>query len=253
MTNFNFFDSPEAEYRSLTNQSARLHKYLNSLPITQIQIDGLEADDVIGYLATRKEKGDEIIILSTDKDFLQLINDEVFLYNPIRKILVDEKITRELFSEDMSPVNFVLGRCFDGDKSDNIEGIKGVGLKTAVKLFPELKESKRLYPHDLLELCKEKMKKSTLGSYKKIIENFDIIERNYKLMQLDNVSLEPHQTKILKEAMNSPWRLFRYYNLSKMLTEDKMWKHLRGIESYSYTFSRLHGKSMIYNRESGLI
>ena len=80
----------EDEKRSMRVQLRRIVDYLELLPVTSISVDGIEADDAIAYL-TRNALGDgDKIIMSTDKDFLQLVNDNVKVWSPTRKKLYDK-------------------------------------------------------------------------------------------------------------------------------------------------------------------
>ena len=88
ITNHNIFSSKDEESESINNQISRLIQYLQCLPVTVISIDGLEADDIIGYLANKFQVHDEtqkVTIMSADKDFLQLVSDKVHCYSPTKK------------------------------------------------------------------------------------------------------------------------------------------------------------------------
>ncbi len=88
ITNHNIFSSKDEESESINNQISRLVQYLQCLPVTVISIDGLEADDIIGYLANKFQAHNEtqkVTIMSADKDFLQLVTDKVHCYSPTKK------------------------------------------------------------------------------------------------------------------------------------------------------------------------
>jgi DNA polymerase-1 len=134
----------EQERLSMKQQFVWLNDILNYLPIKTMIYEGVEADDVIGYLTTQITKKDkdneEVIIVSTDKDFLQLVDDRVKVFSPTKKKLYDRQSVFDEFG--IWPQNILLYRTMDGDKSDNIPGIKGCGLKTLIKRFPEFKKIK---------------------------------------------------------------------------------------------------------------
>jgi len=82
------FTDKEEESESITNQMERLIQYLQSLPVSLIVIDGIEADDVMGYLAQKYEGTAEtkrVTIMSADQDFLQLVSNKVNVYSPTKK------------------------------------------------------------------------------------------------------------------------------------------------------------------------
>jgi len=175
--------SEEDEQISLKRQISWLGNILSILPITTMVFDNIEADDVIGYLSkqvlTEEENG---LILSSDKDFLQLVSDNINVWNPLKK----EKITKERLVElyGFHPENFIWYRVLDGDKSDNIDGVKGCGLKTLQKRLPLFERNKRVTIDELLNAAEAEKDKYKV--FQTIIDSKKIIERNFNLMQLDN-------------------------------------------------------------------
>ncbi|KJV55155.1 DNA polymerase I [Orientia chuto str. Dubai] len=108
-------------------------KFLN---INAIEIEGVEADDVIASLAHKfSTVSNEVIIVSSDKDLLQLINNVICIYDPIKKKYIREKETIEKLGVPPSQVRDFLS--LTGDASDNIPGIPGIGPKTAIKLLEQ--------------------------------------------------------------------------------------------------------------------
>jgi DNA polymerase I len=131
ITNWKAFDSLDEESASVTEQMMRLIEYLKTLPVNISIIDKIEADDTIAYLAQKLK--DDVVIYSADQDFLQLVNDRVTVYSPIKKKFYKQK---EVFEEyGLWPKNFITMKCLMGDKSDNLPGIKGLGAKKLFKLF----------------------------------------------------------------------------------------------------------------------
>ena len=127
----------EDESVSMKRQFVWLADILDYLPVTTMIYDGMEADDAIAYIATElKKEGEEVVIASTDKDFLQLVNETTKVYSPTKKKFYDRQM---VFDEwGLWPQNLLLFRTLDGDNSDNVPGVKGCGLKTVLKRFPEL-------------------------------------------------------------------------------------------------------------------
>ena len=101
-----------------------------TLGIRNIFPGNLEADDVIGWLS--KEIPGKKIIVSVDNDFAQLVSPEVSFYNPIKKLLVDTNNFETVYG--LTPEEFVYYKCIVGDKSDNIEGVEGIGKVKGLKL-----------------------------------------------------------------------------------------------------------------------
>ena len=109
-------------------QLARGLEYFECLPLTILTVEGAEADDVIAYTAEQVLSDSEVIIMSTDKDFLHLVDDRVRVWSPTKKKLYNKD---KLLEEYGIPAhNFLMYRMIEGDKSDNIGGINGIGIKT---------------------------------------------------------------------------------------------------------------------------
>ena len=125
----------------LQKQLPHLWEILDALKIPTIKKKGFEADDIIGTLVTEAEKDGLVsYIVSGDKDFMQLINDKIFLYAPgTRKspepIIYDIQKVEERWGVPPKKIIDLLGLM--GDSSDNVPGVSGVGEKTAVKLIKE--------------------------------------------------------------------------------------------------------------------
>ena len=174
------FLTVEEERKSMYFQLDRCKEYLNFLPVSQLKLEYTEADDIIAW-AAHYYKDENVVIISTDKDFYQLINSNVKVFNPVTKKIFNEEVIYDKFG--IRPKNFVLARALDGDKSDDIEGIKGVGLRTAIKLFPNLNDNETLFPVDIINYAEKNVKESNSSiKYKHIIEEASTVDTNYKIM-----------------------------------------------------------------------
>ena len=178
-----------SEAQELTNkiwQQTRLFEYLNEMPIVQLMHDGVEADDIISYVCTMPYfSGWQKLIVSSDKDFFQLLDEETVLYRPIQKELLNRDRILEKFG--IHPTNFTLARAIVGDKSDALTGIQGVGLATVSKRFPFLGEEESCTIDKLVEYCESV--ESNLKCYENIVAGRQKIEQNYKIMQLYSPSI----------------------------------------------------------------
>ncbi len=144
------FDSPQKGFRwkllpsykekrqktpeELQQQVPLVKEYLHLRSMTVLEAPELEADDLIALTVNSKVREyDRIIIYSADKDLFQLVNDRVFILEPKSKILLDREGIRAHFG--VYPEQIVDYLALVGDSSDNIEGVAGVGEKTALKFF----------------------------------------------------------------------------------------------------------------------
>ncbi len=173
-------------------QQTRIFEYLNEMPISQLLVDSLEADDLIAFLVKSALYADyQKIIISSDKDFYQLCDNKTVIYRPnASKGNTYYTKTKLLEEFNIHPNNFALARAMEGDKSDNIDGLKGVGIKTVAKRLPFLVEEKQYLMEEVFNYCKDNLKSSTF--YEKVLQGKEKIKRNYKIMQLYNVALTPH-------------------------------------------------------------
>ena len=187
---YNELMNDEEERESMKRQYVWLNELLHGLPITTMIYDGVEADDVMAYISEQLLKENEqAVIMSTDKDFLQLVDEKTIIWSPTKKKIYNQNLIKEEFG--LHPSNMLIYRILDGDKSDNIPGIYGCGIKTLLKRFPELKEDTEITVDKLFELTEEKLEetKGKIKIYKDILENKKQIYLNEKLMQLKEVDI----------------------------------------------------------------
>ena len=167
-------------------QMHRIVEYLNNLPIIQILADEVEADDIISYICRYSGYRDfQKVIVSSDKDFFQLLDDNTILHRPIQNLFLNRPAIINEYG--IHPNNFALARAIVGDKSDNLSGIPGIGLKTIAKRFPFFADEKDVLIDDVVEFCENQ--ESNVKAFKSISENVELIKDNYDLMQLYSPSL----------------------------------------------------------------
>jgi len=206
ITNHNIFSSKDEESESINNQISRLIQYLQCLPVTVISIDGLEADDIIGYLANKFQVHEEtarVTIMSADKDFLQLVSDKVHCYSPTKKKIYTPKDVLEEFG--VSSNNFLNYKILMGDTSDNIPGISGLGPKKLLKLFPELISNIKIELDEIIDSSADKIDENKL--YLAVVERRHQLLINKQLMSLDGGFLSPENKQLVKDAFNNSYEL----------------------------------------------
>jgi DNA polymerase I len=194
MTNFDIFSSKEEESDSINDQMGRLIQYLQCLPIGMLSIDGLEADDLIGYVTNYFENEincKKMTIMSADKDFLQLVSNKTEVYSPVKKIFYNKNKVLEDFN--VSANNFIIMKTLLGDSSDNIPGVPGLGPKKLIKNFPEIQNDDIITFENIIE----KSLKNGSGMYKNILESFQQLEINFKLMNLKEIPVSRENENIL--------------------------------------------------------
>ncbi len=121
-------------------------EWINKMNLFNLSIEGYEADDIIATVATIAQKqGLSVRIISHDKDLYQLINDQIHIYDPIKKRIIGERECEEKFG--VQPCEFVDYQSLVGDSVDNISGVKGIGAKSACKLIKHFGSLESLYEH----------------------------------------------------------------------------------------------------------
>jgi len=175
---------------------------LNYLPIRQIYISDCEADDIIGYLTKYHYRDQKVLIVSSDHDYLQLVNENVKIWSPTLKDYVDRGWVLNRYQ--ITPQNFCLARCFSGDKSDMIQGVEGVGIKTLIKSFPQFSSEDEVEIDQILDFAKESAKTSKKKIYANIVSSESLIRRNFQLMYLDVSNLSGNQLGKLISSMEMP-------------------------------------------------
>jgi DNA polymerase-1 len=209
--------SPQKQTENKANQLVRLMEYVNEMPIIQIVIDYVEADDVIAYGARHPYyRGWDKIIVSSDKDFYQLCDDHTSVYRPIQ----DKVVTKQSILEEfrIHPNNFALARAIAGDSSDNLPGVSGVGLKTIAKRFPYLAGEQEFTCKEIVTDCTVQGKRLKL--HENIIKSADLVKNNYRIMQLYNPNLRPLNRDIIDNAIIRFEPEFSRLNFTTMLFAD---------------------------------
>ena len=167
-------------------QMYKIMEYLNNFPVIQLVADEVEADDIISYICRYSQFKDyQKVIVSSDKDFYQLLDETTVLHRPIQKKYLNRNNIVE--EHGIHPNNFALARAIVGDKSDNLVGVSGVGLKTVAKRFPFFIHEDDVTIKHLIEFCE--YQEANILAYRAISENEQLIKDNYDLMQLYSPSL----------------------------------------------------------------
>jgi len=227
---FDHHDSSiETEQESMRHQFSRLVSYLDNLPVTFLALDGIEADDTIAYITQMyEETADKITVVSTDRDFYQLVGDKIQVWSPIKKKIYDTKAIIDEFG--IHPNNMVLYRSFTGDKSDNIPGVNGIGPKTILKLIPELSQPQEYNLDDLFDKSKRLLSESK--TYQKILDNSSILEQNYQLMNIKLLDIPAATSSKIRGIMEQPVSRLNRTEFQRLFYEDKMWAVMKNLPEW---------------------
>lgn len=199
----------------LNYQFGILKDILDSLNVKYLDIDGYEADDIVGtFSKIAKEEGLETVIITGDKDYFQLVNDDVIVYLTRKGISQMEEITEEKIKEDygLSPKQLIDVKGLMGDKSDNIPGVDGIGEKTAIKFIKQYGSMENLYEN--LDEIKGKKTKENLENSRQIAflsKKIGTIVTNAPVgMEISDLMVKEPDLESLREK-------FSKYNFNKFM------------------------------------
>jgi DNA polymerase-1 len=230
MTNYSIFQSKEEESESINNQMQRLILYLKCLPVSVISIEGLEADDIIGYLTHKLEnfgETQEINIMSADQDFLQLVSTKTSVYSPTKKRIFKPKDVLTDFG--VSATNYINYKILLGDKSDNVPGVTGLGPVKLVKLFPELLNETLVSLEDIIDKAATKIDENKL--YLSVVERRHQLYINKQLMNLEGDFLSPDNRLLVKQAFTDSYELNKYL-FHQIYVNDKLGESIPNVDNW---------------------
>jgi DNA polymerase-1 len=214
------FATIEDEQEAMRYQFSRLVSYLDNLP-----------DDTIAYIAQMYEEvSKKVTIVSTDRDFYQLISPTLQVWSPIKKKMYDEEALIEEFG--VHPNNYVIYRTFTGDNSDNIPGVAGIGPKTILKSFPELADSTVFTLEDLVAKCNNKIALNETKNYNKVLASYDTIEKNYRLMNIKLLNIPAQNCSTIRGIMQQPIPALNKMEFQRLFMEDKMWTTMKNLPEW---------------------
>lgn len=198
-------------------QMYKIMEYLNNFPTIQLVADEVEADDIISYVCRYSQFKDyEKVIVSSDKDFYQLLDDTTVLHRPIQQKYLNRKNIVE--EHGIHPNNFALARAMAGDKSDNLKGVPGVGLKTIAKRFPFFADEEDVTIKYLIEFCNHQ--ESNVKAYAAISDDEQLIKDNYSLMQLYSPSLSIQTKQSIDWTIKEFQYMFNNTETNVMMYQD---------------------------------
>jgi len=227
VTKHELFDSLEEEDDSKVDQIVRIIQYLKTLPVKTISLPRVEADDIIAYLSSELpvKPEDRVFIVSSDKDYLQLVTEKVIVYRPIEKEYYTTDTVKEKFN--VPPHNFLLYKLLMGDNSDGITGIKGLGPKGLFKRFPELAE-RNLSFDDLIDIAEAKLKEHIV--YARVLHDVPLLEDKHRVMNLSNPMISDTDKMFIDKFIENTHLQFFPSTFVEMCNEDQIGNLIRNTE-----------------------
>lgn len=219
----------EEELNSYQYQRERIKQYLEELYVRQGEFEYCETDDCIAYYVQNSPKENKIVY-SSDGDLTQLVSENTQIFNPSHQKLYKQNDSIVYDHEEILIENVKLVKMLCGDSSDNIAGIKGMGLKRFLSIFPELKTE-----HLSVEQIKNKTNEMfSQDKHNKLLANLltgvtkhgvfgeEFFDVNSRIVSLDNPFLTDESREnielLINERLDQEGR--SYKNAMKMMTED---------------------------------
>jgi DNA polymerase-1 len=227
ITNWDIFEDLNDEHDAKVDQIVRLIQYLKCLPVKTVALDKVEADDIIAHLSKKlsTEYNSQVFIVSSDRDFIQLVTDKITVYRPIEKDYYTPKAVKEKF--EVLPENFLIYKTLLGDASDKVPGVKGLGAKKIGKLFPELSE-RPISLDEVLDICAQKHKDNIV--YSRAIFDEAILRKSYKIMDLHNPMMDDLEKDFINDLINQKSPLLDAKNFIRLYQEDGLRHLIKNIE-----------------------
>ena len=228
----------------LISQIPLIKEVLKSLNINCLEIEGYEADDIIASLANKlKDYFDEIIIVSSDKDILQLVNDKIKVLS-LKKgitdtIIYDSNGVVSKFGVPPDKIKDLLALM--GDSSDNIPGVKGIGPKSALELIKQYGNIIEIYNN--IDAIKNEKTKNLLK------DNQELVKNSIKLTELVT-NLELNINELLNKKLNE-FDFKKIEDIFNSLEFKTLKERIKKISVYSNVLnSNLNNKDNSFNNEN---
>ncbi|HWR57747.1 MAG TPA: DNA polymerase I [Thermodesulfovibrionales bacterium] len=195
----------------LVQQLPHIRRMIRAFNINIYEVPGYEADDLLSTIAVKAaEREADVFIVTSDKDMLQIVDDRIRVYDPVKDRVLDREYVIGKFG--VGPERVAEFMALTGDAVDNIPGIKGIGEKTARELLLEVKDIEELLNHP------EKIKKEKLRSL--VMENAEMVRLSKRLATIDVAT--PIEVDVKEFGIKEPnWSellsLFREFEFGSML------------------------------------
>lgn len=252
----------------ITYQFGILKDLLSSMNVNYLELDEYEADDILGTIAKMAQKeGFEVDIFTGDRDYLQLVDDNIFVYLTKKGISEIKLMDNNAIFEDfgISPKQLIEVKALQGDSSDNIPGVKGVGEKTALKLIQEYGNLENLYENlgnlkgKLKENLENEKDKAYLSRYlgeiylnvpiDKNIEDFEIkdVNLNEYIEKLENLEFKSIINKYFKDVKKDNSKNLNHIIDSEVIIFSEIFDKIKNDKSIAVKF--FSDKEYIYREK----
>lgn len=238
----NFGDGEFLEINNEEDQLKQTYAFLSQLPVSIVIIPYYEADDIIAHLVLNNPDCNNIIC-SSDKDYLQLVTENTSVWSWSKKMLFTTTEVVEHYN--VLPLNFPYFRSIVGDSSDNLPGVDGVGEKTVLALFPELKEKTYETFGEFWEVVRNKNEEEITqtklrNGLIKIKGNREQIELMYTLMRLHALNLKLKYKELLNQQLQEQEvKRFTTFQLKQYCLQEQLESSIKNFDWWVKPFVSL--------------
>ncbi|PMP90451.1 MAG: DNA polymerase I [Desulfurella sp.] len=181
---------------------------IKAFGVKYLELAGFEADDIIATLANKFKKDFDVVIVTQDKDLFQLVDDNVFIFDPVKNITYDYKKTIEKFGVKPQQISDLLALA--GDSSDGIPGVENIGPKTAVKLLTSYGDINSIIKNK--DRLPQKIKENIDEEKLKLYKSLTILDKN---INFDNITID--SIKKSEPDLELLTKLFKQYNFKSLM------------------------------------
>lgn len=207
------------------------------IPACQVYVSDCEGDDIVAYLCCGPFRGKQKIIVSSDKDMYQLLDDTTRVYSLHKKICLSASDVLTEFR--VTSQNFAIAKALCGDPSDNIPGVKGVGFKTVAKMYPLLGTDQAVLLQDIIDFSHSHVEESKV--YLHVTQAEADVKRNWKLVFLDGSMLAHSQTSKVDHVLSTFQPCVDKMGLIRLLVKEGI--NDFNVEDFFYPFNCIDGLS----------
>ncbi|MGD9157624.1 MAG: DNA polymerase I, partial [Desulfobacteraceae bacterium] len=178
----------------LVEQLPYIKSIIQWLGVKMIEMPGYEADDIIGTLAKKgEEKGYNVVVVTGDKDFRQIISDKTSMWDTMKDKITDLDVLHSEYGLEPEQIIDLMG--LSGDTSDNVPGVKGVGEKTALTLIKDFGSLENVYEH-IDKITKKKLKENLENCHDNAVLSKRLVTIDCKVpMDCDTTDLKINDTE----------------------------------------------------------
>jgi 5'-3' exonuclease len=191
-------DIPDSE-ENKKHQLISLLGMLKFVPVCQVYVSDCEGDDTVAHLCNGPFRNQDKIIVSSDKDMYQLLNDKTRIYSLHKKKIVTAEDIFEEFR--IRTHNFAIAKAICGDSGDNVPGVKGIGFKKVSSKIPILGGDQMVILQDVIDYCQSHVDESII--YRRIMDSVEDVRRNWRLVHLDGSMLSGDQVSKVQYVIDT--------------------------------------------------